>query len=406
MFFGRGEPEDVGLGSLASQLDLLFEKKLGNMPAKAGTAVSNIRKHQAEFGSLCKDLEALDAEPYTEDIWMPNVNTIKNSKEAYASALRQIILRMDTESAGTGTSYQKYERILSSIDRITNEVLKMNATFKSTLYSYSKHMGGLKREFSLLEQHREELRRLLSDKSPEAARYVEVSGLVSELEDAAENLEILQSEEAAAVDKFGGPLMVADETKKRSLLTELAEMKTSLRDTDARISEHSGRITKLVLPLDRIAKKFDHAHAKERRGQLAALLENPLGRINSREDYLEFNSLLKALGSSIEKNEVDVKNKEETVGMVAALLGADVFGIINTMKSDMKRRGTILGEIKTLEDSIADLERIGLDREKIRNDSINRRSRITALQGEISQKANKIEELVFAYYGKRVHVVV
>ena len=150
MFFGKGAPENVGIDGLAGYLEALFEKRLGSMPAGAEAAVAGIRRHQSEFERECKELEALDAEPYTEGLWMPNVNTIKNSKAAYAAALQQVIARMDTDGLDVETVYHRYEGILSSVDRITNEVLRMNATFKSTLYAYSRHMSKIKREFSLL----------------------------------------------------------------------------------------------------------------------------------------------------------------------------------------------------------------------------------------------------------------
>ncbi|MCL5412911.1 MAG: hypothetical protein M1569_00720, partial [Candidatus Marsarchaeota archaeon] len=90
-FFSKKEPDKVEPGSLLSLLESQFEGRLGNLQVRAEPLVKDLARAQLDFYRLCDDLAKLDAEPYVEDLWMPNIDSIKAKKGSYATAIRQMM---------------------------------------------------------------------------------------------------------------------------------------------------------------------------------------------------------------------------------------------------------------------------------------------------------------------------
>ncbi len=82
----------------------------------------------------------------------------------------------------------------------------------------------------------------------------------------------------------------------------------------------------LILPLERISKKFDHLSV--RKTTLSEFIADSTSRINNEGDYQEFKQLLSELRKSINEDKVEAKNNTRINESISELIDSNLYGDI------------------------------------------------------------------------------
>lgn len=384
-----------------SLLESQFEGRLGNLQVRAEPLVKDLARAQLDFYRLCDDLAKLDAEPYVEDLWMPNIDSIKAKKGSYATAIRQMMSEAVLDMDMALNIYYRYSAVLLSVDNSINKILKSNATYKTVLYCYSKYMRPFKSIFSNIDVLRERLRRELNAHEKEAAEYVSLKEAISRFalhlaeikgfEDSARSLEGMLNSKSAA------------DTQNTGVHKDLEMHKLKLSETNRKISDLSDRISLLTMPLGRASRKLDHSSVRKR--HLGEFISDPIKSISSESDYKEFRSMLQELKESVEKGIIEVKNGEELLGSVSVALDSDIYSMVKELESARQERSLIESGIGTLEATISDMHKSRLNSEKLRQDLSLAEEKGRASIGLKDSEKKEIERLFLAYYKKPIEIL-
>ncbi len=343
----RKRPSSSPPDSLPSLLDSLFEKKMAPLEGRVSGTVRDLRAAKERFYEACIEFEKLDAPPYTEDLWMPNINSIKNQKEQYASALKQIAASLNLEVDDTLDRYSRYRQVLSNVEAMTNDALKTNSKFKQAFYCYSNYMGNFKKASAYLERLTTALKNELDRRAAEFEQYGILKECILKLRLQGEELASLRDAIGALKSNLkssddGGLERIEAETKGK-LSAKSAEI-SALSDE---MSKLSNRIGLLTAPLERAARKLDHLTIRKK--PLYDYITDPIGRIRNDDEYKDFTDLVLELRKNVESGTIDAKNKQELQNSISALLNSEIHHMINSLKALEHKKADILAEERELQ---------------------------------------------------------
>lgn len=403
MFFGKREPEGVAPDGLENLLTNLFEKKIGQFEPKAHGILENMKEARKEFIAACDELETLDAEPYTEDLYFASVSSIKNQKILYTKSIRRIANDMRLETAGGLTSYERYGLTLGGVEDAITEMLKTNASFKTVLYSYSNHFGSFKKAFSGIEKCRDELRREISNKANEAAEYAKIREEISRFNSGREELTTLEQSISALESSLNRRNGAGLEDERGKILKNLEEKRREFSDMTVDATRLSEKISLLTAPLERSARKQDHLSLKK--AMLSSFIYDPINKINGEAQYGEFVSLLNEMKENVEKGEIDTKNKEGTLKSISMLLNSDIYSTINSFNSLQERKGVVGEEVKILERTLNELKKGRDSAEKTEKDITLMKEEAEVARKSIISGKSSIERMFSEYYRRQITVI-
>jgi hypothetical protein len=404
IFLGRKDNVDpVDVSALAVTLDLAFAKEMGPLEPRASAILVDLHVAKERFLQACYEFEKLDAEPYTEDLWMPNINSIKSQKAQYASALTEAAKDLSLDADKSIDVYGRYSRILSNVEAMIGNVLKTNAKFKQSFYCYSKYLGNFKKAYASLERLESTLRSELDRKSAGFQKYSALRSDITALQSSIEELDVLRegisAMKAGATDEKNSSLAGAE----ADTMKKLAEKESELSVTALEGSEVLRKINLLTAPLARPSRKLDHMTVRRR--SLNAFVEDPLGAIKSEKDYAEFIDLLKELKKNVESGSIDSKNRDELLGNIAVLMESDIYQMLISLKDiELKKSGINLEKreleriIERISAARSDVEQSGFQLKKMESDYV----RIAA---SISSLKSGIEKSFADGYGMRISII-
>ncbi len=354
LFGGKAKAEEVEPGQLRSLLNSSFDRKLGSLRAKTEGIAKELRAARERFIAACEKFERIDPEPYTEDLYSVNVNFIRSQKGLYAEALKRLAEELVPEPAGFANAYEECESVASHVGRVSSEMLKTNATFKLVVHCYPNHLAEFKRSFSSIERLTGALRAELEKRAGEFAEYRAINESISRFETYGRELAETEAE-AAALREGGTPAAsAAPDAGHGEIQERLAAKRAELARVSAESSSLHHRISLLVAPLDRPAKKFDHLSARKR--PLHAFIEDPIGEIRGGAEHAEFRELVQKLVEAVNSGAVEVKNREEVAGIASALLGSDLLSLADAFRSTRRTVSDLEGEVRSLERTLASLK--------------------------------------------------
>ncbi len=344
MLFGKKDYGKIDSDNLESFLKSIAYKKLDKVESKGKGIVEQFGKTADEFRSVCKKLYELDAEPYTEDLWNPNINSIKKQKGIYCNVLIGIVDDTAIRTGENNNAYEKYARILDSMNETISGVLKANSNYKSTLYSYSNHMRDIKRTFSVMESLRNVLNVELGKFSEHYEVYLKIRDKIRELNSSREEMEIVKGgllslKENKSDDNTKNINADIEEVSKK--IYEKTALQKSLFDD---ITEFSNKINILVAPLSRVARKFDHSSIGKK--SLGDFLSNPIESISDEEKHREFLELLADLKKSVDTGHIDVKNRQDVLVSISTLENSGIYSMIVKLKELKLQMAELESEVK------------------------------------------------------------
>ncbi|MDE1768321.1 MAG: hypothetical protein KGH69_04870 [Candidatus Micrarchaeota archaeon] len=402
MFFGKKETESIALEDLEELLESLFERKLGSLGSRAAAIASELAGSKSGFSDECDMLERLEAEPYVEELWSPNIGSIKGQKAIYARTLRQINDRLSLEADEALNTYDRYRAMLQDIGQAKESMLKANADFKLILYCYSKHLNGFKRRFSSMERLESSLRKELDSRSREASEYSETKEAISKLRLMTEELQVLNEGISAVSSSLEGKDSEANPDVHERISKELSGKQEELSAVKTDISRIRSRMDELTLPLERPSKKLDHLSARRRK--LHDFIADPLGSIASDEDYDEFRAMLTELKESLDKGTVDVKNRGTALNAIEELSNMDIREKAASLRQSMERKTALEEEIRILTQALADTQDEMKAKERSSRDREGMRQKENETMHSREEAKRKVERLFETYYRKRISI--
>lgn len=403
MFFGKKEPDKIGLDELEALLDSLFEKKLGNFSSRANALTNELHRAGIEFGNACNELELLNAEPYTDDLYFANVGAIKGQKSLYTKSLKRIIDGLYLEPDENQNSYDRYKLVLSDLDSTTNDILKTNANFKMVLHCYSNYLGSFKRAFSTIERFRETLRHEINSRSAEATEYRGLKERISRLGMYGEEIAALEQDIIALKDSLNRKDRNAIEEDEKRLLESLVAKKAELSQVNEEISRFSERISLLTIPLERPSKKQDHLSLGKK--QLHHFIADPINNISSETDYEDFIKMVKELKENVEKGKIDTKNNDGVLNCISVLLNSDIYNNIQSLRSLRQKRLEAEEGFKTTERVLDEIKKGKGAEQDVANEIGTMEKRIEDIRESISATKIEVETMFSNSYRKPIFIV-
>jgi DNA repair exonuclease SbcCD ATPase subunit len=402
MFFDRGNggSQDVHLNEIRGMANRFLNQKLAQLEEKGSAITGGFGEYRKQFLSACVNLEKLNAEPDTEDIYIQNTSSLSSQKSAYAKSLMRI-MEDYSEIAEAENVYRKYESVLSSMESIINSIMKSNNAFRLPFLAYSKYLGDFKKIFAGMERLTASLKMELERNRGKFMEYENIVeevnkllGLDAEISDMEDNIKRLESDSSAGASEDAGIIDIGKEiSKKREELAQAREKLSSL----------SSRLTHTLSPLERIARKYDHEFGKKRR--LSEMIKNPKAEIASESDYNEMILLVKDMESAINSGKIDVRNDEGIRAAISRVLSADIYPELLVMK-DLKDKEIILsGEISSYERILIEAEKEKNRASHYGNVVYDMKRNLETMEKTRQAAKHEIERYFLAYYKKKVNVI-
>ncbi len=404
MFFGRNETaEKLPSDSLEAMLDSLFNKRMGPLEGRASAIVRELHVAKEHFYSACKEFEKLDAEPYTEDLWMPNINSIKSQKSQYAAALREIANSLDLESDGSLNIYSRYALILSNVESMTSNALRTNAKFKQAFYCYSNHLGNFKKASAQIERLTEMLRNEIGRRAAEFEQYSNLKESIMNLKLKGDELAALSGSIAALKSNLKSSDSVGLDRVESETRKKLSEKSLELSDVGREISRLTSSINLLTASLERPSKKLDHLNIRKK--SLHAFVADPVDTIKNEAEYKDFIELVQELKKNVDSGAIDTKNRQDLQNSIATLLNSDIYLMISSLKTTERKKADITAEQRELDRVLDGIISV---REGTTS-SLHQIERMESDYANISRSRESlksdIEKGFSANYGKRISIM-
>ncbi len=403
MFFGRREPDKVDPEGLVALADYLFSKKIASFVPKASSLAVQAHRARQRFVDSCDEFGRVEAEPYTEDLWNPNINSIKSQKAAYSSTLRNLAADADLEpDAKAGNPYAAYNSLLVKVEDLIGKVLKANANFRIVLYSYSNYLGEFKKSFSSLESLRDQLKGELSKRSQDYETYTSIIYKISRLDALSEELIMADAsmrtleENAQKADPEGL------ERAQRELESTIEKRKAEAARVMADAAAASNRINWIFSPLKKASKKFDHASANKR--QVSAMISDPVANLRDAGEYAELNNLLAQMKSWIESGRQEAPSKDDVIAAISQVANADIPSMIKEIDSLNTRKEIMASEILELERTLSGLRKGKEDLSKAIEQGRQMEKNASVISGMRSSLKAEIEKAFMESYGKPISI--
>ena len=395
MIFGREKRKEVSILE-AERLALdAFEKRTADVKDLGRRSISKILDCRDEFVLGCRNFEKVEAEPYMEDLYGVNPSSIKGQKALYLKNVMHIFENMDLREKEGKTSYETYLSVLERSESAINEVLKTNAAFRTVLYSYSNHMGPMKKAFTAMEKSVSELKKGLDKRRVEFDNYRKIIGSIEKILDFEEEICFLSG--STSEEREHEKIEVTEEKSRKEELEKGPEEKNSeISAISAEISNISGRISLLTAPLGRLARKHDHLSMGKIK--LTDFLAEPSERIRNYEDYRIFSSMLEELKENIKGGRVEAKNSEAMISAIEEIHRIDLHRLSSSMRELLKKRLELEADSRILKESlgksdkkISSIEHAAVEREE-------GRKRIKELEELLKSEKESLERMFLDYY--------
>ncbi len=395
--FGAEKTEELRLDQLAGRLNSLFDKKISGFSSKAENLTRDLVTAKVRFGDACKKFNTLDVEPEKENIYVDNTSVLKEQKNSYSRAVIRITSEWETEIPDAPNIYYKYDTVLFGTEKFMNEVFRANATFKRVLYSYSNYLDDFKRSFSRLEKTRDALKYELHKVEREFSEFKTLNDQISELRNSSERYSLI---EKTLSSSGSGPAGDPGSSNTNELGDRISAVDGDLSKTEREISDISGKVQRLCLPLERPARKLDHAAQNKR--HLYPYIIDPLNTIKTEFNYNEFKALLAELGKSIDPGQIGERESAKIKDNILALTDFDLYGAITKINSLKSRKSELSFEaqmlrirLKSQEESANASKRLMEDRESLKKEA-------SAMKSKADNLRHSVQNLFFEYYKKRI----
>lgn len=397
MLFGRKKaepPERVEVEGLTPLLNGLFDASLRDFSARCDRSVQRLDSDWESFRRVYESFREDGTAPDLEDLRSTTIETITQLKSNYVKALQEVHGREQAQEQHA-TAYERCRSSLEWNEYKRGQVLQINHRFRPVMIAYANRLDSFKRVFSEIERHLMELKAALDGARPGFNRYVEVRNSIDELQLHLESIDGLREDVRCSARYSSGN----EEPVSGNAEEAVNAAAGRLREAEGRIARQRSLIAGLVKPLERAAKKYDHANPSK--DGLEGYLTDP-GRISGA--YARFLEMLDSLATAMDDSTIDLKNSAEVHGMIAEIKRSNVKIMVDEL-SDMEReRDAIAGELAVHDRRLKD-DRARVEAKEARKRESEELSRqLEAAEGRKLELKSGIEGAFLSSYGKRIEV--
>jgi hypothetical protein len=403
MLFGRGNPkaEQVQIGGVMPMLNSIFEQRMSKLDSQASRTLGNFEAAKGAFLAACDNFERLQVEPDMENVYFTTKTTyLKDLKVSYVTALRRIVNSSEMPEGGE-TTYHRYQSQLEWLQRMINEILRVNKTFKPVLDTYSRHLERFKFSFANLERLTSELGGEVGFYSGDFRRYSELKDKIDALIGSLNELQSIGEELAGASE---GQIDTAKyDARKEVLRSEIEKRSAEVRQIESSASEARKQISIMFSSIDKAARKHDHLSLSK--VKLSSYIEDP-GRTIMRydESYSDFISQVESLKKEIEMGKVQVKNSDEVQAAIRGILDGSIKKAEARISEGEGLSAPARKEIKGMEDELKEIAAF----EKTKSESVARKASLEAMAKDLNTECvslkTEIERMFDEFYKKRLQI--
>ncbi|MCL4411525.1 hypothetical protein M1329_01135 [Candidatus Marsarchaeota archaeon] len=403
MVFRRegGNAANVGQDELYDLLDSAFDMKLGSLDSRAGACLRELGSAKETYSRACDAFSDLEAEPDIENPYVNNASALKEQKKAYSTALKRILNGWSSDIGSGPNLYERYNAVLLKTERFIEETLMANSKFKQALYSYADYTSDLKKAFASIEKQKELLRGTLGRMGRELAEYNSVKERLDTLRAMTDELKMSSDTiESLSMAASGGTLEGAEEER---LSRELSQSERDLEMLNAESSATHAEINRLLAPLERTARKFDHASGSKER--LTDFMAEPVARMADESEYKKFRHMLSGLRAALDSGVIDTDNKNRLMEALDELMGSDIYGMISALRDLDVKRLELEGSIRLSRNALARLREGRESRRRAAETIESARAQEKETAAGLDETKRAIEKMFLDYYGKRIRIV-
>ncbi len=404
-FFKKNSPtppeEEYTLSNLTPLLISLLDTSLNEFYSSCSGFVTLFNNSKKEFIEECKVLEKYNGEPNVEDMWAPNINSIKTQKNSYTKTLIRI-LEKEYEST-FDTQYGKYKAELSIMDDTIGEMLRINSMFKVVVLSYSNELNKFKKIFANMEKSRDKLRLSIDTIQPEYKKYEEIRNKIENLYGMIEEDKLMDSN-ISSINSELSVLLTKDElSTKEKLKNILNEKNEELSSAKEKIHNMKVKISSSLMQLERAARKMDYSYKGKR--SLVSFIENPEENFNDESDYKDFEKLLDDMVSLLNMDKIQIKGKEAIFPSIQKLKTSEFRDQIKQLSELNEQKKFLFDEINNLENEVLSKEsksKIIQEKEKEKQQMFLRKEQLKQLT---TSTKSELIELFLKYYNRKIKVI-
>ncbi len=393
--------ENLTLDLLMPYAKSVFEKTLEEFSNSSEEYITIFESAKKEFIEACHVLEKYSGEPNVEDMWAPNINSIKAQKSAYTKTLERVLEK--NKEGSFDTTYGKYKAELTYMDETISEMLRVNSMFKIIVMSYSNELNQFKKIFSNMERVRDKLRISLDEIEPDHRKYEDIRNKIENLYGMTEEISLMdENKEGLSKDislfENSDNTTIAEKLKKT-----IIEKNNKLGSLNKEIAAISLQLSNILMPIERAARKMDYSYSGGK--SLVSYIEKPLENFKSEHDYIEFNNLLNSLFSLVESDKILLKGKEVTLSQINKINNSNINELIIRLSSLDKELHILKEEIFSDEQDIKEnLSKTSILAEK-KKEFFQMEERKNELINSINSTKRRIEELFFTHYKKKIKII-
>ncbi len=401
MFFGRAEPEPININAFDEFVTGLFNKKIAQLDNKAMQFVIKIEDSKKAFIETCNDFEKLEQEPDNEAIGFSKSEQVKYNKYLYALALKRIFEKTNIAHKPK-TLYHKYQAFAAENELILSSILKVNNTFKTVLYAYSRSLDNFRNLFSIYENTVKKLKNELDKYSLDMNEYNAIINTYEKLTD--QLLDKAGLEQELAGIAMQNPNKASPKNPGNELEALAQEYTSRISSANAKISSLKLSAISLFSHLDKAAKKFDHSSdAKIKIREY--MNEKGLEILSNSEIYNNFLKQVIALKRYIKENEGDIKNSADAENSIDIILSGKLKEYIDRLNILNKEKHTINTELISLKNELKAIENTNNLQEQIHQDYEILNKGIFELGEKIYANKRLLERLVDDAYKNKITII-
>ncbi|ASI13805.1 hypothetical protein Mia14_0491 [Candidatus Mancarchaeum acidiphilum] len=383
MFFRKPANMEIKPDDLESYNLKMFYTLISPMEKQADAAEASIISGIAGFKESIANFSNSRSDPEMEYIPNYSIEFVKSQKENYCKRLERILDRSFEEEDGRDAYYNLLlkEHFYSGM---LDSILKHNAKFRPVVIGYAKDIDSFKKVYSNIEKRINDLKNVIKSKSNEYDRYIEIRDKIDALLQLISDKEYLMEENAKIKEEVREVEMAeVKENSIKELNSEISEKSNEIVVLQDRISGENSKITAILYPLKRLARKYDYISGEKI--SLSDFLDNPY-ILSDPGNYSLFLKELNSLKDMVMKGRIEVKKKESFVEQIEEVVNA---GLADRIKNLMK----VKEELSELQGSLNEA-RIGVSTEKsIEEDKHARKEQAKENDGKIAEMDLKIEEI-------------
>ena len=396
MLFGRpARNEIVGIDELGHYLDGCFDDDIRKISSRMPRLVEELGQAFSDFGASVREFSEKETKPDMGYLYGIKEGFVTSQRPNYTSHITRIASA--SPELGGNNLYAAAKKAADSYGSIILEVLKANNTFKVVIIGYAGGLKDVKRHFNDMERLHKDLK---GDIDLCEGRFKEYNAMRSMILNLTSDISrVANAGNLSPMAQESIQTEINDTSKLRS---EISELEKEHESANGRRNEAASSITRMLLPMERIARKHDHMSASKRK--LSDYIDEPKRITKDAESLGEFRRQVSSLIEEVRAGKIEVRNPNQTVSQLNAARDADLMALADSLHEadlNLERINGRLARARELR-SIAEKANEDEKRRKMEEDEAQR-SIEELKSGMLTLKA-EIERSFMDSYKRRIEI--